>query len=608
MQTLAEISTDELQLGECEDELAKLEVLVRRAKARQMRLVGAINDRVRRVAIESRRENDEHSRDLAGRRATRRAAEQLVSDLNWTPSDARRAERTSGQLRAHPRLAEAFAAGTISQRHVSLAADVLRHVDGDTATELERELVAAAAEMNPIEFSKLCRKRLIGLRYEVSVRDERLRRSRRSVRMTAGADGMLHLSARLSGTDAELVAAAVKGFRRPDGSEVPVRDRRSPEQVTADALIEVCDVALGAGKAPKRHTVRPHIAITIDWQTVVAGHGEVQVDELGVLPFDEVRRLLADAGVSRILVDAEQVPLEAGRQVRTVPAGLWRALKLRDGGCIRPGCSIPAEWCQIAHLEQPYRLGGRLSPLNAALLCHQHHGLFDHNGWRVVWEGNRPVLHPPERGASSDGDARAIEAWSGVITPDDARDAGVPVAGTPAARRGARRDARRGARRDARRGARRDARRGARWGPRRGPRRGRAPPHRPVRSKRRTCKRAGRRGRHPDRPARPARAGTRLRGDRPRLGGSCSLSRCRPGAACATEVDYARGTGRVGGRVASGDGSRRGTGCVGGRVASRTDRTRGRIRSGPWSATRSSCPRPGLGCPSGSVRQRAQSR
>jgi hypothetical protein len=399
---LADMHPDALQLAECEGELSRLEVLVRRLQARQTLLVGTVADRARRAALERRADGDEHGKDLAQRRAGRHTTEQLASTLNWSHTQARQAAQAAGQVRRYSQLGEAFASGKISSRHMSLAADVLRHFEGEAARELEAELVVAASDIDPVEFSKLCRRRLIERRYDVAVRDERLRHSRRSVRMTTGADGMLHLSARLAGIDAEKVAAAVKAFRRPDTSDVAVQDRRAPEQVTADALVEVCDVALSAGKSPKRHAVRPHIVVTIDWQTVLAGHGTAAVDELGVLPFTQIRRLLADAGVSRILVDPDQVPLEAGRQVRTVPTGLWRALKLRDSGCITPGCTIPAEWCQVAHLDQPYRLGGQLSPLNAALLCNQHHNLYDLSGWQITWNGNRPELHPPNRGGPAD--------------------------------------------------------------------------------------------------------------------------------------------------------------------------------------------------------------
>jgi hypothetical protein len=386
---------DELQVAQCVDELSRLETVARKVKARQTQLVGAISRHERAAAAARRDGRDEHGRHLETRRAERGVQDRLVAELNWSPTDARKAARASQVIGSFPVLAAAYRDGRITDRHLEVAADTLRHFDDTVSRELEVELTEVARSTSPVAFSTHCRRLLATRAHDAAMRDERRRHARRSMRMATGPDGMLHVSGRLAGLDAEVVAAAVKAFRRPDTADVPVEDRRPPDQVTADAFAELCRVALGAAESPTRHGARPHIVVTIDYRTLLTERGAVDVDQLGVLPFAEVRRLLADAGVSRILVDPEQVPLEAGQQVRTVPIGLWRALRLRDRGCIAPGCSVPADWCQVAHLEQPYRLDGRLSPLNAALMCAQHHTRYDRDGWRIVWRGQRPTLAPP---------------------------------------------------------------------------------------------------------------------------------------------------------------------------------------------------------------------
>ena len=84
------------------------------------------------------------------------------------------------------------------------------------------------------------------------------------------------------------------------------------------------------------------------------------------------------------------------RKVRTVPAGLWQILRVRDGGCIVAGCDAPAGWCQVAHLGTPYRDDGKLTPDSAGLLCTggvNHHATFDAGAGSVTWQGGRPVVH-----------------------------------------------------------------------------------------------------------------------------------------------------------------------------------------------------------------------
>ena len=92
--------------------------------------------------------------------------------------------------------------------------------------------------------------------------------------------------------------------------------------------------------------------------------------------------------------------MEAGPKVRTVPSGLRRALIARDQGCIARRCSIPARWCQVAHLADPFHLEGRLSLDNAALMCH-HHAQFDLHGWQMQWDAHRPRLFPPPSHSAS---------------------------------------------------------------------------------------------------------------------------------------------------------------------------------------------------------------
>jgi hypothetical protein len=111
-----------------------------------------------------------------------------------------------------------------------------------------------------------------------------------------------------------------------------------------------------------------------------------------------LRHLLDDARLLRIVLDADRVPIEVSTTVRTVPAGLWRALVARDGGGVWPGCDAPASWCDVAHAAAAFADGGKLSPANSMLLCRRHHRRFDAGSRRVVIEGDRvrfPGLPPP---------------------------------------------------------------------------------------------------------------------------------------------------------------------------------------------------------------------
>jgi hypothetical protein len=96
---------------------------------------------------------------------------------------------------------------------------------------------------------------------------------------------------------------------------------------------------------------------------------------------ETARRVACDAGVIPVVLGADSEPLDIGRHSRVVPAGLRRALHLRDGGCRFAGCDRPAGWCDAHHIRH-WADGGETSLANLVLLCAHHHTLI-HEGWRL---------------------------------------------------------------------------------------------------------------------------------------------------------------------------------------------------------------------------------
>ncbi|MBG9290914.1 HNH endonuclease signature motif containing protein, partial [Corynebacterium diphtheriae] len=76
----------------------------------------------------------------------------------------------------------------------------------------------------------------------------------------------------------------------------------------------------------------------------------------------------------------------------------------RDGVCRFPGCGVPAQWCDIDHVEE-YDLGGVTGAVNAQCLCRHHHNVKTSRrvdceidaGGVVTWQiGDRKVVTTPE--------------------------------------------------------------------------------------------------------------------------------------------------------------------------------------------------------------------
>jgi len=137
-------------------------------------------------------------------------------------------------------------------------------------------------------------------------------------------------------------------------------DDRSPGQRRADALEEVCKLALNTTE------------------------------------LDTGERVSATMLLPAVLGTAGQV-LDLGRERRLFSGAIRRALMLRDGGCAFPACDRPARWCQGHHVVG-WQDGGGTCLSNAVLLCGFHHRLIHQPaGWTVYIDpaDGLPTFIPP---------------------------------------------------------------------------------------------------------------------------------------------------------------------------------------------------------------------
>jgi hypothetical protein len=147
---------------------------------------------------------------------------------------------------------------------------------------------------------------------------------------------------------------------------------------------------------PTTNGATPTLTVTLSWEqlcTQLAGTG----DTAALLTPATVRRLACDAGLIPAVLASESQPLDVGRQTRTIPPALRRALILRDQHCVFPGCDRPPPWCDGHHIVH-WADGGDTSLPNLALLCGHHHRLIHSDqGWSITGDptGRAPTIHPP---------------------------------------------------------------------------------------------------------------------------------------------------------------------------------------------------------------------
>jgi hypothetical protein len=272
----------------------------------------------------------------------------------------------AASLEEMPETKTAFAAGEVSESRVKLLAQAQALAPQQFAQD-EARLVAEAATASCKQLPQVLAawKRSTDPK-AAEVEAERLH-AQRALHVSPDWSGMVHLSGLLDPESGGIVLAAIRGLSEP--AALDPQDMRTPTQRQADALTEICHRYLNGN--PGSGSNRPHLQITIPWDTLKTGMGVVDT-EAGPVSAETARRLACDATISRIIVQEDGTPVSAGEARRAIPPSQRRALELRDKTCTHPGCDMPARWCDAHHLVH-WADGGETELANLRLLCRTHH-------------------------------------------------------------------------------------------------------------------------------------------------------------------------------------------------------------------------------------------
>jgi hypothetical protein len=139
----------------------------------------------------------------------------------------------------------------------------------------------------------------------------------------------IRLSGRLTAEGAAIVRAAIAPLTKPTA-----HDDRAPEQRRADALVEVCRLALATTKLPRNGGDRPQLLLGVDFDVLKQQVGDGRLDNGDRVTPETVRRMACDAGIVPIVFDGPGQPPDLGRWRRLVDGSIRRALVARDRGCV----------------------------------------------------------------------------------------------------------------------------------------------------------------------------------------------------------------------------------------------------------------------------------
>ena len=337
-------------------------------------------------------------------RTTRRWLEQTV---RLPAGRAAHLTRSARVLRDHLGCTrDALARGAISPQHCSAIVEVVRKVGVDHATSAEPILLGLAHQAEPSVVRRATAEIHALVDPEGAERALHDAYERRGLSLSVvGAHG--YLDGVFDAESAELLASALM----PLMSRTGPNDHRGMRQLRADALLDIAKLALDSGDEPALGGERPHLSVVVDEKALQSARGSVTMPWTGeAIPASTARRWACDAQLTPVLarllpppgtgdsspttptaraLGGGWLPLDVGRASRLVTTGQVKALRVRDGGCVHPGCSRTAAYSDAHHVRH-WADGGTTSVDNMVLLCRHHHRTLHQGLWSLRPDEGQP--------------------------------------------------------------------------------------------------------------------------------------------------------------------------------------------------------------------------
>jgi len=174
-----------------------------------------------------------------------------------------------------------------------------------------------------------------------------------------------------------------------------VPDPRTKAQIRHDALMSMVQAAAASAEAPTIGGSAPTLVVTIDAEQLTCEGGVADIDGIDIaVPAHVAHRISCTGAVQKVVFGADGQIMALGSPQRLFTSHQRRAIAARDGGCIIPGCSIPAAWCEIHHVDE-HSKGGATHTDNGVLLCWAHHHDIDTSGWDIKMRNGVPHVRAP---------------------------------------------------------------------------------------------------------------------------------------------------------------------------------------------------------------------
>ncbi|MCL2515645.1 MAG: HNH endonuclease [Microbacteriaceae bacterium] len=306
-------------------------------------------------------------------------------------------------------------------------ADALRRGLGTPrSTELEDawrsgalDLIADtwAAHWCPEDLARAARRLRACLDTVAAAAEAQQRYEQRSLRRFVRASGMVHYDleldpesdARLYGPIKRLLSPRFGGPRFTAADDIAAAsdleaDPRTNEQLQVDTLIELVDRAVNCDNGQVFKTREPQVMVAVtseELRKAVAGEPGIAFLSGRDEPITAVDalRMICTGGFTPILFDETGQAIDVGKDQRYFTGRQRKAMTVRDGGCMYPGCNRPPEDCEAHHINPwAQHPSHRTSEVrDGILLCRRHHKLIHDHGAAIRRNRGEYLLHWPGR-------------------------------------------------------------------------------------------------------------------------------------------------------------------------------------------------------------------
>ncbi|MGO2529404.1 MAG: DUF222 domain-containing protein [Microbacterium gubbeenense] len=176
------------------------------------------------------------------------------------------------------------------------------------------------------------------------------------------------------------------------GDEMIV-DPRTVPQIRHDVFVSMIQTAAASSDAPSLGGAAPTLVVTVSADDLDGGVADIEGVDIPV-PASVAHRIACTGAVQKVVFDQAGRIIDLGARERLFSAHQRRAIGVRDGGCIIPGCSIPAAWCEVHHVDE-HSHGGPTHTDNGVLLCWSHHHNLDRSEWQIQMRDGVPFVKAP---------------------------------------------------------------------------------------------------------------------------------------------------------------------------------------------------------------------